>query len=277
MAGKTLEKYRSTSHGFKITVVILLFLLSALRLYLIQYFPTTEIIPEKLLFLVILIILFYLWIQEMLDFHKMARMNAELRLAQEQLKNAEIDTIGALIKTVEAKDLYTRGHSERVTKIALDIAKEMHLSKEQINTISRASILHDIGKIGLSDAVLNKKEKLTDEEFEMIKKHPDNAAGILEPLRFLNTEKDIIVQHHERYDGKGYPKGLKAADISFEAMIISVADAFDAMNSKRAYREALSKDVIISELEKSRGTQHSPAVVNVFLMMLKDNPQLWEK
>ncbi|MFA5005473.1 MAG: HD domain-containing phosphohydrolase, partial [Candidatus Omnitrophota bacterium] len=173
MAGKTLEKYRSTSHGFKITVVILLFLLSALRLYLIQYYPATEIIPEKLLFLVILIILFYLWIQEMLDFHKMARMNAELRLAHEQLKNAEIDTIGALIKTVEAKDLYTRGHSERVTKIALDIAKEMHLSKEQVNTISRASILHDIGKIGLSDAVLNKKEKLTDEEFEMIKKHPD--------------------------------------------------------------------------------------------------------
>ena len=277
MAGKALEKYRSTSHGFKITVVILLFLLTTLRLYLIQYFPANEIIPEKFLFLVILLILFYLWIQEMLDFHKMARMNTDLRLAQEHLKDAEIDTIGALIKTVEAKDLYTRGHSERVTRIALDIARQMHLSEEKINVISRASILHDIGKIGLSDAVLNKKEKLTDEEFEMIKKHPDNAAGILEPLKFLNSEKDIIVQHHERYDGKGYPKGLKAMDISFEAMIISVADAFDAMNSKRAYREALSKEVIISELEKSRGTQHSPEVVDTFLKMLEKYPQLWEK
>ncbi|MCK9571872.1 MAG: HD-GYP domain-containing protein [Candidatus Omnitrophica bacterium] len=274
---KIIEKYKSKSHGFKISVVILLFSLSALRLYFIQYYPSSEIIPEKFLFLTILSILFYLWIQEMLDFHKMIRLNTNLCLVQGRLNDAEIDTIGALIKTVEAKDLYTRGHSERVTKIAMDIAKEMRLAQKQINTISRASILHDIGKIGLSDALLNKKEKLTDEEFEMIKKHPDNAAGILGPLKFLNAEKSIIVQHHERFDGRGYPLGLKSDEISFEAKIISVADAFDAMNSRRAYREALSKEAIISELQKSRGSQHAPEVVDTFLKMLEKKPQLWEK
>ncbi|MCX5696005.1 MAG: HD-GYP domain-containing protein [Candidatus Omnitrophica bacterium] len=271
------EKYRSASHGFKITVVILLSCLTMLRLLLLQYFPSSEIIPDKFFLFIILAILFYLWLQEMFDFHKLVSMNKDLRLTQEHLKSAEIDTIGALIKTEEAKDLYTRGHSERVTKIALAIAKELSLTDDKKNIVNRAGILHDIGKIGLSDAILNKKEKLTDEEFEMIKKHPENAAAILEPLKFLATEKEVIVQHHERYDGKGYPKGLKAKEISFEAMIISVADAFDAMNSRRAYREALDRETIISELKKSRGTQHSPQVVDTFLKMLEKNPELWEK
>jgi putative nucleotidyltransferase with HDIG domain len=271
------QKFKSVSHDFKITAVILLFLLTGARLLLRQYFPFHEIVPDKIFLLIILVILFYLWIQELLDFHKLVKMNEDLQRTHDQLKNAEIDTIGALIKTEEAKDLYTSGHSERVTKIALDIAKELNLSDEQKSIINRAAILHDIGKIGLSDAILNKKEKLTDEEFESIKKHPENAASILEPLKFLATEKDVIVQHHERYDGRGYPKGLKAEGIRFEAMIISVADAFDAMNSRRAYRDALSRDVIVSELKKASGTQHSPEVTEAFLKMLEKNPDLWEK
>lgn len=274
---KNLNKFKSVSHDFKITAVILLFVLTGARLLLRQYYPAHEIIPDKIFLLIILAILFYLWIQELLDFHKLAQMNADLQRTHDQLKNAEIDTIGALIKTEEAKDLYTRGHSERVTKIALDIAKELNLSDEQKNIINRAAILHDIGKIGLSDAILNKKEKLTDEEFESIKKHPENAASILEPLKFLAIEKDVIVQHHERYDGRGYPRGLKAEGIRFEAMIISVADAFDAMNSKRAYRDALSKEAILAELKKASGTQHSPEVTAAFLKMLEKNPELWEK
>lgn len=273
----SIEKYRSASHGFKITVVILIFSLTMIRLLLLQYFPANEIIPDKFFLFAVLGILLYLWIQELIDFRKLVKMNNELRLTQEYLKSAEIDTIGALIKTEEAKDLYTCGHSERVTKIALAIAKELSLSEDKKNIVNRAGVLHDIGKIGLSDAILNKKEKLTDDEFEMIKKHPENAAAILQPLKFLAAEKEVIMQHHERYDGKGYPKGLKAGEISFEAMIISVADAFDAMNSKRAYREVLDRGTIISELKNSRGTQHSPQVIDTFLKMLDKNPQLWEK
>ncbi|MFH0855982.1 MAG: HD-GYP domain-containing protein [Candidatus Omnitrophota bacterium] len=270
-------KYKSSSHDFKITAVILLFTLTGVRLLLRQYFPVNEIIPDKIFLLIILVILFYLWIQELLDFHKLVKMNDALERAHEQLKNAEIDTIGALIRTEEAKDLYTRGHSERVTSIALDIANELKVNDEQKNIINRASILHDIGKIGLSDAILNKKEKLTEEEFESIKKHPENAAAILEPLKFLSAEREIIVQHHERYDGKGYPRGLKAGGIRFEAMIISVADAFDAMNSKRAYRDALNSEVILEELKKGSGTQHSPEVTEAFLRLLEKNPGLREK
>lgn len=273
----SIEKYRSASHGFKITVVILIFSLTITRLLLLQYFPNNEIISPKLFLFVILCILLYLWIQEVIDFQKLVKMNDKLCLTQEYLKSAEIDTIGALIKTEEAKDLYTCGHSERVTRIALAIAKELSLDEGKMNVINRAGILHDIGKIGLSDAILNKKEKLTDDEFEMIKKHPENAVAILQPLKFLAAEKEVIVQHHERYDGKGYPKGLTAGEISFEAMIISVADAFDAMNSKRAYRGTLDRETIISELKKSRGTQHSPEVIDTFLKMLEKDSELWEK
>lgn len=277
MPNKTSEKYRSVSYGFKITVVILLFVLTAIRLLLVTYLPSSEIIPDKFFLFIILAILFYLWAQELIDFHKLVKMNKDLRTAHEQLKDAEIDTIAALIKTEEAKDLYTRGHSERVTKIALAIAQELGLGYETKDVISRAGILHDIGKIGISDAILNKKEKLTDEEWQVIKKHPENAIAILEPLKFLLSEKDVILEHHERYDGRGYPKGLKGEEIRLEAQIIAVADTFDAMNSRRAYRESLARDVIISELQKSRGTQHSPRAIDIFLSMLEKNFQLWEK
>ena len=265
------------SYGFKITVVILIFILTAVRLLSVIYFPSYEIVPARVFLFIILSILFYLWIQELIDFHRLLKINQELRTAHEQLKDAEIDTVAALINAEEAKDLYTRGHSVRVRKLALAIAEAMDLNQEKKIVINRAGILHDIGKIGLSDAILNKKEKLTDAEREIIKKHPENAMPILEPLKFLTLERDVILQHHERYDGGGYPNGLKGGQICLEALIIAVADAFDAMNSKRAYREALSEDNIIAELEKSRGNQHSEEVINVFLALLKKNPQFWER
>ena len=277
MTNKTPRIYRSASHGFKLAAVVLLFTLTAVRLLLVASFPEREIIPDKFYLFAILIIVFYFWIQEVIDFHQLVKVNKELNDAHKQLQDAEIDTISALIKTEEAKDVYTWGHSERVEKIALAIAEEMNLAEEKRNIIMRAGMLHDIGKIGLSDTILNKKEKLTDEEWEIIKKHPENAIAILQSLKFLSSERDLILQHHERYDGKGYPKGLKGGEISSEAMIIAVADSFDAMNSQRAYRQALSRDEIIRELRKSSGTQHSPEVVNAFLILLEKNPKLWER
>ncbi|MCX5666176.1 MAG: HD-GYP domain-containing protein [Candidatus Omnitrophica bacterium] len=271
------NKSNGASHGFKITMVILLFAVTLLRLTLISYFPGTEIISDKIILVVILIIVAYLWIQEVRDYQRLLALNEDLRISHEQLKQAEIDTITALIKAEEEKDEYTRGHSERVTKIAFAIAEEMGFSEERKRVVERAGILHDIGKIGISDMILNKKEKLTDEEWEIIKSHPGKAEEILKPLKFLAAEREIMLSHHERYDGKGYPKGLNSRQIKEEALILAVADAFDAMNSARSYRQPLSKEAIMSELERSRGTQHSAEVVDSLLKVLKKRPELWER
>ena len=271
------KSYRSVSHGFKVSVMLLLFSLVALRLIVVSYFPTIDIIPDKLLLLVVLFIVFYLWIQEMRDYGHLLRINRDLEEAHEQLKQAEINAIASLIKTEEEKDLYTRGHSERVTDIALAIAEEMRLDAETKKCIARAGVLHDIGKIGISDAILLKKEKLTNDEWEVIKSHPGKAVKILEPLKFLSTESEIILSHHERCDGKGYPNKLNEEEIRVEAQILAVADSFDAMNSSRAYRELLSKEDIVSELKRVRGEQLSADIVDTFIKLLERKPQLWRR
>ena len=274
---KPQKYYSRVSYNFKIALVVLLFSIILVRLILLFNFPGIDIISDKALLFVLLFIVLYLWIQELRDYHDLLLLNKDLQDSGDKLKQAEIDTIASLIKAEEEKDEYTRGHSERVTKIALALAEELGLDDSAKNIIARAGILHDIGKIGISDAILNKIQKLTDEEWSVIKSHPRKAIEILEPLKFLNTEKNIILRHHERYDGTGYPEGRKVDDIGREAMIIAIADAFDAMNSRRAYREPLSKEKIISELKKSRGTQHSAEMVDVFLALLEKKLDLWER
>ena len=203
---------------------------------------------------------------------KTQMIKGELLVAHEELKEANIAAMKALIMSEEARDTYTSGHSRRVTEYALAIAKKMGLDHGERKHIEYAGYLHDIGKIGISDAILNKAGRLNDEEWQVIKKHPDTALEILNPLKFLPEEKIIIKHHHERYDGAGYPDGLKGEETPLGARIMAVADSFDAMNSKRPYREALPKDTIISELEKARGTQLDPKIVDLFLDMLeKDN------
>lgn len=267
----------SITYNFKITVVILLFFLSGLRLFSYYFFPGAEIVSDRIFLFIVFFIVFYLWIQESLDFSKLKETNTLLKEAHEDLKQSEIDIIASLIRTVEAKDPYTSGHSERVTKIAMAIAEEMKLDGHTKAVISRAGMLHDIGKIGISDAILNKKEKLTDEEWSIIKSHPTQSFKILEPLKFLSDERCAVLHHHERYDGKGYPEGLEGENIALEARVLAVADAFDAMNSRRSYRNALTKEMIICELNKARGTQHSPLIVDTFLKLLDKKPELWEK
>lgn len=270
------QHYETSSYRIKIIVVALLSIFTVIRLLMLLYFPSYGI-SDKVFFLTIMCVMFYLWNQELLDFKEIAQMHKELLRIHEELQEAEVATMAVLIKTEEAKDVYTRGHSEIVKKVSLAIAQEMKLDEETMKVIARAAILHDIGKIELSENLLNKKEPITDSERELFKKHPDNAIKILEPLKFLLKEKDVILQHHEHYDGKGYPKGLKGEEICLEAKIIAVADAFDAMNSKRAYRQALSINAITAELQKCRGTQFSSEVVDIFLALLEKNPQLWER
>ena len=271
------HKYHNVSHGFKIAMVALLFFLILIRLGLLLYLPKEDVLPDEMLLAVFLFIVSYLWFRERKDYHSLLVLTRDLDAAYSALKRAHIDTITALIKAEEEKDLYTKGHSERVKTISLVIAEEMHLDKESKKIIARSGILHDIGKIGIADAILNKKEKLTDAEWEIIKSHPEKAIHILEPLKFLVAEKKAILNHHERYDGKGYPSGHKGKEICHEALILAVADAFDAMNSKRAYRDPLSRESIITILRQCRGTQHSAEVVDTFLKLLEKSPELWEK
>lgn len=271
------EQAKSVSNAFKLSMVVLLFTLTIIRFISLSYFPHIDIISDKILLTVTLFIVIYLWMREIRDYHRLLDIYKDLHNTHEQLKSSEIDAIASLIRAEEEKDVYTRGHSDRVTRLALAIAEDMNLEEDKKRLIERAGILHDIGKIGVSDAILCKKEKLTDEEWCVIKSHPDKGDKILEPLKFLPVEREIILSHHERYDGKGYPRGLNGSQIRIEALILSVADAFDAMNSARSYRQPLGKDAIIAELEKSRNTQHSAEVVDSFLRLLKKRPDLWEK
>jgi putative nucleotidyltransferase with HDIG domain len=262
---------------FKLSIVVLFFILAVIRLVEVLYFPAVELVSDKMLIAVMLFIVVYLWGRKVNIHRRLLDAYKNLQKANEQLKVSEIDTIAAMIDAEENKDGYSRGHSERVTRIALAIAEEMGLSEESKKLIQRAGILHDIGKIGIFDTILCKKEKLTEEEWRVIRSHPDKGYKMLEPLKFLPVEREIVLSHHERYDGTGYPRGLKGGQIRMEALISAVADTFDAMNSARSYRQALSKEAIILELKRARGTQHSPEVIDVFLRMLEDKPGLWAK
>ncbi|MDD5680223.1 MAG: HD-GYP domain-containing protein [Candidatus Omnitrophica bacterium] len=219
----------------------------------------------------------YLWIQEIRDRRSMQIINEELRTTQEELKESNIAAMKALIMSEEARDPYTSGHSRRVTEYAVAIARKIGMGEVPAKHIEYAGYLHDIGKIGISDAILNKEGRLSDEEWQVIRKHPNTALEILNPLKFLPEEKVIIKYHHERYDGNGYPDGLKGENIPMGARIMAVADSFDAMNSRRPYREALSKDKIISELKTARGTQLDPAIVDVFLDIINSDSSIFEK
>lgn len=174
------------------------------------------------------------------------------------------DTIQSLALALEARDHYTRGHSERVTDFAVQIAKNMGISESEIETLRFAGKLHDIGKIAISDRILLKEGKLTLSEYADIKTHPIKGTELLEPLEFLKNILPHIRHHHERYDGKGYPQGLSKNNIPVLARILSVADAFDAMTSVRPYRNALSEDQALKELDKNTGSQFDPQVVEAF-------------
>lgn len=192
--------------------------------------------------------------------------NAKLH---QSLKQAFHQTIEGLAYAIEAKDPYTLGHSRRVTEYSEKIARKMGLPEEEVEKVTRAAILHDIGKIGLRIESLNKKGSLTEEEWEVFRSHPRKGRTILEPIRFLRELIPVVYHHHERYDGKGYPEGKKGEEIPLGARILAVADSYDAMTSTRAYRQALSKEEATRELEAHAGTQFDPAVVRAFLEVLE--------
>ena len=186
------------------------------------------------------------------------------------LQSSYINSICAITNALEAKDTYSYGHSSNVTDYTRLIAEDLSLSSLEKESIINAALLHDVGKIGISDAILLKPGKLTSAEWEIIRSHPLRGKEILEPLSFLEEALPSIYHHHERYDGQGYPDGLKGKEIPLGARILTVTDSYDAMNSDRPYRKRLSEEKCIAELNKSAGSQFDPQIVEVFLRILKD-------
>lgn len=188
----------------------------------------------------------------------------------EELENVD-NILSALVSIIGAKDSYTSEHSSRVEKVSVLVARKLAFSEELISILAKAAGLHDIGKIGVSEIILNKTTPLTDEEFDSIKKHPTIGEELCHPLTSLRPILKIIRHHHERYDGKGYPDGIGYEDIPIEARIIAVADSYDAMAADRPYRKRLSDEKIIEELNNGKGKQWDRKIVDCMLELLNEN------
>ena len=210
-------------------------------------------------------------IKSIAQMREIQKINVELRDTYEKLEQAYLESIQTLRYTVEAKDTYTRGHSDRVSELSVLIGKHLGLSEEDLRTLKIGGLFHDIGKIGVPDTILQKESKLTDDEYSEIKNHPSIGAHILSSATIFKDIIPIVKHHHERYDGHGYPSQLAGENIPYLARITAVADTFDAMTSKRSYRDALPMETVISEFERCKGTQFDPKIADVFLDMIRNH------
>lgn len=188
---------------------------------------------------------------------------------KEKIEQVSVEAVVTIAQTVEAKDAYTQTHSRRVAEYATDIARHLGWSEEDVKDLYTAGLLHDIGKIGVPDGILNKKGRLTDEEYSIMKKHVNIGHDILNHISTINGLTDGALYHHERYDGRGYCNGLKGEEIPLSARIIGIADALDAMTSDRVYRVRLPISQVLGELENGRGTQFDPNLVDFAIDIAK--------
>lgn len=202
---------------------------------------------------------------------RLIQQNIDLESSHKLLDQSYKNTVIAMSNAVDARDEYTAGHSSRVTELSLLIAQKMHIDEHYKKAIEYGTLFHDIGKIGIPDYILNKPTTLTKEEFDLIKSHPSTGTRILQDISFLQDSLPLILHHHERFDGKGYPNNLKGHDIPLGSRIIAIADTFDAMTSDRPYRKALDKEVAIKEIIKYSGTQFDPDIVSVFLKIIQND------
>ena len=190
---------------------------------------------------------------------------ARLQQAYRTLKKAHLDSVKVLVEAIDAKDPYTRGHSDRVTRMSLKIAGQLEFNDERLESLEYGALLHDIGKIGIKDEVLQRAGSLSPHEYEYIQEHPLIGVKIVEGIDFFKDKIPIIRHHHEHYNGNGYPDGLKGEAIPLEARIIAVPDAFDAMTSSRLHREEMSLEEVLGELEQCRAKQFDPQILDIFL------------
>ena len=210
------------------------------------------------------------------------RQNAKLRArtmllveSNRLLEESALEAVESLNATVDAKDPYTAGHSLRVQRIAVALGKELGLDRERLDVLRFAGLFHDIGKIGVPDAILTKPDRLTKLEYEIVKRHPEDGARIVGRLHRLHAAVPAVLHHHERWDGDGYPHGLRAEGIPLEAAIVGLADAVDAMTTDRPYSCARTLDDATDEIVRNRGTQFAPAVVDAFVGLVERMPELF--
>ena len=199
---------------------------------------------------------------------RQTKVAVDRAISLERLSN---DVVIALARTIDAKDKYTNGHSSRVSEYAVKLAEKLGFDDNELKNLEREALLHDIGKIGVPDSILNKPTKLNDYEYMAIREHTIIGKKIVDGLEDMKYVGDVAMYHHERYDGTGYPRGLKGEEIPLHARIVALADAYDAMNSERVYRKALSREKIIQEIEEGRGTQFDPNLANDLLELIHDN------
>ncbi len=199
------------------------------------------------------------------------KINIELKESQDKIEKAYLESIEIIRQTVEARDSYTRGHSDRVSEYSVLIGKYLGLSEQDLHTLKIGGLFHDIGKIGIPDSILLKEAKLSDDEYSQIKNHPAIGKHILANATIFQDIVPIVFHHHERFDGRGYPGALVGEDIPLFARIAAVADTFDAMTSKRSYRNALPLEVVTQEIEKCTGSQFDPKIAEVFLKILREH------
>ena len=220
-----------------------------------------------------IILLFMSILRTIRNVHNMEvqRQQRALEKRRQQTERLSLQMMQTLALTVEAKDEYTRGHSHRVAEYAALIAKELHWSPEEILNLKYAAHLHDIGKVGIPDTILNKPTRLTPEEYAVTKEHTVIGGEILKNITLLKQSADVARHHHERYDGKGYPDGLKGTDISLYARIIAIADGYDVMNTNHSCRNSLPEASIIREFRENSGTQFDPELTEIFLMLLGEH------
>ena len=202
---------------------------------------------------------------------EVAQRTAEVVEQNKKLERMSMQIVKALSGAIDAKDAYTNGHSTRVAEYSKEIARRAGFSGAMQNDIYMMGLLHDVGKIGISDAIINKKSGLTDEEYATIRTHPAVGDNILKNISEFPSLSIGARWHHERYDGKGYPDGIAGEDIPTPARIIAVADTYDAMTSKRSYRSELPQDVVRCEIEKGRGSQLDPVFADIMLDMIRED------
>ena len=198
------------------------------------------------------------------------RQKKELESRRRQTERISLQTIKTLSVTVETKNVYTNGHSQRVADYSALIAGALGWDDKRINNLRNAAYMHDVGMIGIPDSIVNKPTRLTEEEYAIIQRHTLIGADILKDITLIEHVAEVAHYHHERYDGTGYPEGLSGEEIPVEARIVAVADSYDAMNSKRIYRNALEKDQIIEEFERGSGTQFDPAIAQLFVRLIRE-------
>jgi HD-GYP domain-containing protein (c-di-GMP phosphodiesterase class II) len=203
-----------------------------------------------------------------------ALLFAKVRSYADEIELSYDATLKALMAALDAKDEATEGHCERVAKLTLHLARQMGIPQEQMLDIERGALLHDVGKIGVPDAVLKKPKELNDMEWEAMRKHPLLAGLMVSKIGFLEGALPILLYHHERYDGAGYPFGLTADKIPLEARIFSIVDAYDAMTSNRPYREAMTHEAAMAEVAANSGAQFDPDVVAAFEHLMETRPEL---